>query len=44
MKCRKCGTELEIYDIEVINGYWKRFYVYCFECDKEYTIVKKQKD
>lgn len=41
MKCRKCGNEVEIVDIEYLANRKRRYTVYCFECDKEYNILVK---
>lgn len=42
--CKKCGNAMEVVDVEILSNGWKRFYVYCFECDREYNFLKKTKN
>lgn len=41
--CSKCGRPVEIVDIEIISNSWKRYYLYCFECDFEFIRKAKEK-
>lgn len=41
--CKKCGHPVEITDIEIVGNSWKRYYLYCFECDLEYNILRREK-
>lgn len=42
--CRKCGHDLEVVDVDYCGNGWKRFYVYCFDCDREYSLLKRCKE
>lgn len=41
--CKRCGGAVEVTDIEIIDRLRKRYYVYCFECDIEYSFTRRER-
>ena len=41
--CKKCGNAVEVVDVEILGNSWKRYYLYCFECDEEWNLLKREK-
>ena len=39
--CKHCGGDVEVTYVEPIDRLRKRVYVYCFNCDKEYSFIRK---